>query len=162
MKKLGLLLVAFVAVLVTGCTTEQGDYTEGTYFAQMEGSKGVVTAVVFVGEAGMIDGVFIDTGYLVDVTTEVDGEEATEKYSSTKKYLGDDYGMVGDYSDATLEWYEQIELLEEAVVENQGIDFIEMLTGEDEGHSDSVAGVTIGIEEYYEVLNDALEKAKAE
>ena len=55
------------------------------------------------------------------------------------------------------EWYEQVEALEKAVVNNQGIDFIKL---NEDKTTDSVTGCTISIDGLYRALEKALEKAK--
>lgn len=55
------------------------------------------------------------------------------------------------------EWYEQVEALEKAVVNNQGIDFIKL---NENKTTDSVTGCTISIDGLYRALEKTLEKAK--
>ena len=143
---LGLLLCFFV---LTGCEkVEKGNYKEGTYFGTYTDDFGsnpaVATAVVYVDANGMIKSVFLDTTYL--------SGEAT----ITKKAMSDDYGMK-KASESGKEWYEQVELIENKVVENQEITFITLDT---EGKTDAIAGVTMKVNALYQALNNALEKAK--
>ncbi len=136
-------------LLFTGCEkVSTGEYKEGTYFGTYEdtygGSNAVATAVVYVDSTGMIKSVFLDTTYTKD------------EVLTTKKTLGDDYGMKS-HSEAGKEWYEQVNLLEAKVVENQGISFIEL---DEDGKTDAVAGVTMKINALYKALENALEQAK--
>lgn len=150
MKKLLLGLMSVLAVLFVGCTPveEMGDYKEGTYFgyAKDESSRPYnAIAVVHVGENGKIDSVFIDATYTKD------------SVPTTKKVLGDEYGMKSA-SPIGKEWYEQAEALEAKVIEEQGIDFITY--NEDNETTDSVSGVTIKINILEEAVTSALEQAK--
>ena len=55
---------------------------------------------------------------------------------STKKALKDDYNMKKFNSNAAGEWYEQVEKLEKAIVENQGLDTIKLNS---DGTTDAVS-----------------------
>ena len=143
---LGLLLCFFV---VTGCEkVENGNYKEGTYYGSYIDTYGVTssvaTAVVYVDESGMIKSVFLDTVYKKgDVLT-------------TKKTLKDEYGMKPN-SEVSKEWYEQVNLIEAKVIENQNITFIGLNS---DGKTEAIAGVTMKIDALYNALNNALEQAK--
>ena len=54
------------------------------------------------------------------------------------------------------EWYEQVEKLEKAIVENQGLDFLNLNA---DGKTDAVSGCTIKIDALYNAAKEALEKA---
>lgn len=142
----GLLLCFFV---VTGCEkVENGNYKEGTYYGSYidtyGGTSAVATAVVYVDESGMIKSVFLDTVYKKgDVLT-------------TKKTLKDEYGMKPN-SEVSKEWYEQVNLIEAKVIENQNITFIGLNS---DGKTEAIAGVTMKIDALYNALNNALEQAK--
>lgn len=142
----GLLLCFFV---LTGCEkVESGNYKEGTYFGTYTDDYGdnpsVATAVVYVDDVGMIKSVFLDTAYVKDDTT------------TTKKSLGDEYDMK-KASEAGKEWYEQVNLIEAKVIENQDIAFI---TLDEDGKTDAVAGVTMKVNALYQALKIALDDAK--
>lgn len=150
MKKYFVLCLMLVVSLFvfTGCEkVETGNYKEGTYFGTYEdnyGGKAVATAVVYVDANGVIKSVFLDTVYEKnDVLT-------------TKKALGDEYNMKSA-SEAGKEWYEQVNLIENKVIENQGIEF---MTLNEDGKTDTIAGVTMKVNALYEALNNALSKAK--
>lgn len=152
MKKIGICLSAICFLfLAVGCEkVSEGNYKEGTYYGHVTdtygGQENEATATIYVDESGMIKSVFLDTTY------------PTDNGSTTKKSLGNDYNMK-TYSDATLEWYEQVELLEDKVVSSQGIDFINW-TDEEQTTTDSVSGVTIKIDALYKALQEALNQAK--
>lgn len=104
----------------------------------------MATAVVYVDQNGMIKSVFLDTVYSKDSVL------------TTKKTLGDDYNMK-PASEAKKEWYEQVNLIETKVIENQDISFIKL---NEDGKTDTIAGVTMKVNALYEALNNALTKAK--
>lgn len=148
-KYLGIIFALIVIFAVTGCEkVNEGKYKEGTYYGYVidnyGGAENVATAVLYVDSNGLIKSVFLDTVYTKDGV------------NTTKKSLGNDYGMKAR-SEAGKEWYEQVELLEKKVVENQGTSFI---TINDEGKTDAVAGVTMKVDALYKALNKALEQAK--
>ena len=149
-KYIGLFLSLIVGLLlVTGCEkVESGNYKEGTYFGSAtstsNGTTSVTTTVIYVNENGMIKSVFIDNAYTKD------------KVLSTKKALGSAYGMKVK-SEVGKEWYEQANLIEAKVVENQGTTFIKL---SDSGETDSIAGVTMNVSAIYESLNSAINQAK--
>lgn len=136
-------------MLLTGCEkVNEGKYKEGTYYGSVVdtygGSEAVASAVVYVDASGMIKSVFLDTTYKTDEGT------------TTKKALGEEYGMK-KASAAGKEWYEQVNLLEAKVIENQDISFIKL---DDDGKTDAVAGVTMKVNALYDALNKAIEQAK--
>lgn len=160
MKK-KLLLTGLLTLLVCGCTpvaTEnaKGEYKEGTYFGSYEEADGektlTTTAYVYVDETGMIKSVSLDCTYLKDGVY------------TTKKALGDDYGMknvsanMGNIEGGA-EWYEQAKTFEDKVVEEQGLDWLVWSDG-DETKTDSVSGVTMKVNGFVKAINDALDDAK--
>lgn len=150
MKKILNLAFALVLCLFafTGCEKVSGNYKEGTYFGSYVdnygGSESVATAVVYVDETGSIKSVFLDTTYVKD------------EGSTTKKTLGDDYNMK-PASEVGKEWYEQVNLIESKVIENQEISFIKL---DSDGKTDAIAGVTMKVNALYSALEDALKDAK--
>ena len=159
MKKLFTSLCLFLMiVLLTGCekVEEQGLYKEGTYFgyAQEEsyGETLTTTATIYVNENGILSSVFIDSTYVKD-------EKVT-----TKKTLGDDYAMKETSANIGViaggaEWYEQVEVLEQKIVEEQGLDWIKW-SSEDSTKLDSVSGVTISVDVMIEAVENALKQAR--
>lgn len=146
MKKILFSLVLLSLVFVgLGCEKVSQGYKEGTYEGSViddyNNENNTATAKVVVDKTGKITSVTLDTTY----------------NGSTKKALKDDYNMKKYNPSAAGEWYEQVEKLEKAVVEHQGIDFIKL---NDEGKTDAVSGCTIKIDALYKALNAALEKAK--
>lgn len=158
LKKLFVIAVACVLTLgVAGCEkVEEGNYKEGTYFGSVEaasyGKTYVTTAVVYVNENGVIKSVFIDNTYF-----------ANEKYT-TKQVLGDAYGMKETSAkngviEGGAEWYEQVEVIADKVVEKQGLDWVKW-TDDTNTKLDGVSGVTISANSYIDAVSKALEKAE--
>ena len=147
MKKIFLSVVLFSLVFVgLGCEkVNQVKYKEGTYEGSViddyNNENNTATAKIVVDKNGKITSVFLDTTY----------------NGSTKKTLKDDYNMKKYNPSAAGEWYEQVDKLENAVIENQGIDFIKL---DNDGKTDAVSGCTIKIDALYKALNMAIEKAK--
>lgn len=147
MKRIKYLICLFALVLLVGCSNgyKEGEYT-GTAVDSYGGQENTATAKVTVNSEGKITDVYLDTTY----TTE-DG------VSTTKKTLGNDYNMKTYMPTAAGEWFEQVEKLEQAVVDNQGIDFLNL---DEDGYTDAVSGCTIKIDALYKALEDALNQAK--
>ncbi len=149
MKKLALCLVLVSLFLIAGCE-KKGTYKEGTYFGSTQfvsyGAKYVTTAVVYVNENGNIKSVFIDTTYTKDAV------------STTKKVLGDAYGMKAS-SLIKKEWFEQVNTLEAKIVKEQGLDWLEFKDAA-KTETESVSGVTITVDTYYAAVKAALDQAK--
>ena len=145
-KKIILIGVIGLALL-SGCSKgyKEGIYT-GTAIDSYGGQNNTATAIVTVDKNGKITDVDLDTTYTKD------GVE------TTKKKLGDSYGMYGgEYGSQVGEWYQQVEALEKNVVDNQGLEKIKM---NDEGYTYAVSGCTIKIDALYEALENALKPAK--
>lgn len=158
MKKILLSFVAVIGLItMVGCEkVSKGEYKEGTYFGSVEfdsyGEKYVTTAVVYVDENGLIKSVFIDSTYNKDDVT------------TTKKVLKDAYGMketsktMGVIPNGA-EWYEQVEVIEKKIVEEQNLDWVKWSDTE-KTKLDSISGVTISANTYIEAVEKALSNAK--
>lgn len=147
MKKNLCLLAVIGVLLLSGCSKgyKEGVYT-GTANDSYGGQDNTATAIVTIDSNGKISDVDLDTTYTKD------GVE------TTKKALGSEYGMLGNpYGSTTGEWYQQVEALEKYVVDNQGIDKINL---DEDGKTDAVSGCTIKIDALYEALDSALKQAK--
>lgn len=147
MKKI--LCLFLITLLFTGCSKsyKEGVY-EGAATDNYGGGNNIATAKITIDSEGKITDVYLDTTY------------TSNGVETTKKTLKDEYGMkIGNssYGTAEYEWYEQVEALEKAVIENQGIDFI---TLDEDGKTDAVSTCTIAIDALYEALENALNKAK--
>lgn len=154
------LLVVGLLLFLTGCSVEKieevGNYKEGTYVGSFEneyyGQNVMAMAVIYVSENGIIESVYIDSTYMKNDVL------------STKKLLGYDYGMkdtsasMGNIEGGG-EWFEQIANLENKILEEQGLSWLEW-SNEEETKTDSVSGVTISIDALYVAIEDALNQAK--
>ena len=158
MKKILVSLIAVVAVFtLSGCEkVTEGKYKEGTYMGsttfESYGAKYVTTAVVYVNEDGLIKSCYIDSTYIKD------------KINTTKKVLGDNYGMKSTSAQAGnitggAEWYEQVKVIENKVVEEQGLDWVKW-TDTTNTKLDSISGVTISADSYITAISNALNQAK--
>ena len=78
----------------------------------------------------------------------VDGDKAT---AQSKDQIKEGYGMTA--AGSTLEWYQQAELLEQYVVDNQA-----MFTVNADGYADGVAGVSVHAIGFYSLFNQAFGK----
>lgn len=145
MKKLGILFVAVIAIFVVSGCEKVTKYKEGEYVGSVvdtyNNENNVATAKVTINSKGKIESVYLDTTY----------------QGSTKKTLGDDYNMKKFNSSAAGEWYEQVEKLEKAIVENNGVSFLNL---NDDGKTDAVSGCTIKIDALIKAVEDALSKAE--
>lgn len=147
MRKIKYLLCLLAVTLLVGCSSgyKEGEYTSSAVDSY-GGENNTATAVVKVDSEGKITSVYLDTTYTKDGV------------ATTKKTLKEDYGMLNHpYGSTVGEWYEQVEKLEQAVVEHQGIDFLKL---DEDGKTDAVSGCTIKIDALYEALSKALESAK--
>lgn len=156
MKKtiiLGFLISLF---LLTGCERITiGQYKEGTYMGsdiyESYGKKYVTTAVIYVDSNGAIKSCYIDSTYIKD------------NINTTKKVLKDNYGMkdtsksIGKIPNGA-EWYEQIEVIERKIIDEQGLDWVKW--DETNTKLDSVSGVTISANTYIKALENAINQAK--
>src|SRR5574344_1076494 len=145
MKKILSLLAIISIICVVGCekVEEKGNYKEGTYFGSYEyesyGAKYVTTSVIYVNEKSKIASVFVDSTYKKD------------DVNTTKKVLGDAYGMKSTSANNGViaggaEWYEQVQKIEEKTIAEQGISWLVM---DESNKTDSVSGVTITVDSYY-------------
>jgi major membrane immunogen (membrane-anchored lipoprotein) len=175
MKKLYLLLLAFVSVMVlTSCNTSEfmvdGEFT--AYEVSVYSNAPQVTYVTVTISEGEIVEYNIDVRQGSQIVTT--GETSEYSYAwkdMTKKELGDDYNMKlygtkfdlvsGEWvenedENPEYEWYEQADLIEEYLLEN-GVDSVELV---DERIS-NVAGVTIKDGGYLALAQAAVDLAKA-
>ena len=135
-KIIFVLLIAMV--LFAGCSNK---LKAGVYEAENVLPDSTATVKVTIDKDGKITDVYFDETY--------DG--------STKKTLGDDYGMKSDWGSQIGEWYEHVAALEKAIVDNQGVATITLT---DKGTTDAVSGCTIQIDHLIKAFNDAIAKAK--
>jgi major membrane immunogen (membrane-anchored lipoprotein) len=172
MKKVLVLLFAVVMSLVLlGCNNSeyQVDGTFTAYSVSVHSNAPQVTYVSVTIEDGKI------VGYDIDVRQgSVDETGDSPVYSwneSTKKELGDEYGMtsygpkyelvdgawvVTEGENSEYEWYEQAEMIEDFWL-NNGVEATETI----DGRFSNIAGVTISDSSYSSLALKALELAVA-
>lgn len=138
MKKAIFVLLAALLIFV-GCSN--GKLKAGTFDGEYNLGDSHATAKVTIDNNGKITDVYFDEAH----------------NGSTKKTLGDAYGMKSDWGSKIGEWYEQAEALEKAIVANQGVDFI---TLDETGKTDAVSGCTIKVNHLVDAFKQAIEKAK--
>ncbi len=106
------------------------------------------------------------SGWKDNVTVEVkDGKIVSVNWNSTHKDGGKDKktsSKDGDYAmvekgNASAEWHEQAEKVEAFLIEKQDVDAI---TLNEDGSTDAIAGVTITVQGFVEMVKDALSNAK--
>lgn len=145
MKKVLFILVASLALV--GCE-KANNYKEGTYEANVidnyNNESNTASAKITIDSNGKITEVYLDTTYVKN------GVE------TTKKALKEDYGMKA-YGSADYEWYEQVEALEQAIIEHQNLDFLNL---DEDGYTDTVSKCTIKINALVKAVEEALNKAK--
>lgn len=123
-------------------------------------------------DAGLKDGTYtaeqdgFNNGWKDNVTIEVkDGKIANVNWNSEAEDGGKDkrtssadgdYGMV-EKGGAIAEWHEQAEKVETFLVEKQDVDAIEL---KDDGTTNAVAGVTIKVNGFVDLVKKALGSAK--
>lgn len=154
MKKLLSLSAIMFLFILTGCEKiVTGDYKEGTYMGsdiyESYGKKYATTAVIYVDSNGAIKSCYIDSTYIKD------------DVNTTKKVLGDNYGMKETSNSIGVipggaEWYEQVKVIEDKVVSEQGLDWVNV----NNDKLDSVSGVTISAGTYIRAIQNALDQAK--
>jgi hypothetical protein len=170
MKKITVCLLGVIFLLLSGCTKVTGNYKEGTYFAYDEATK--YSVVMYVDEAGVIQSVFFDSIYLTGC--EQRGVLQTCEGVTSKQALGDDYNMR-PASAINKEWYEQVNSFAAKVVEEQDLEWLEFKYKDAEGnitstqpegkeekdkvYTDTVAGVTIVVDNLSRLINNVLEQA---
>ncbi len=172
---LSLLFLTISLFIFAGCTkVGEGLYNEGTYYAYDEETG--YSVVVYVDNTGSIASVFFDAVYAANCAQR--GVLDNTCTITTKQALGDDYNMRVA-SPINSEWYEQVNTFAAKVVTEQNLDWLEFkyrergaddkytfTTVQPEGQeeddkvfTDSVAGVTIIVDNLSRLVNNALNLA---
>ncbi|WP_461204978.1 hypothetical protein [Clostridium sp. DL1XJH146] len=125
-------------------TADEAKYEDGIYFAQEDTFNA-------------------ENGWKSMVTIEVkDGEITSVDWNAASKNAGDDkktasenggYPMVSA-GGAQAEWYEQAALVEANLIETQDPTAVEYT--DEEGHTDAIAGVSVHVNDFYAVAEEAL------
>ena len=124
---------------------EEGDLEDGVYYAEQDefGGSGWKYHVILTVE----DGEFVDAQW-----------KGTHRVPQTDKYtqsVNGEYGMV-EFGDATSYWYEQADSTIDYFLENQSVEVPEDFYTSEEGHTDTIAGVTIHVVEFFDLAEKAL------
>jgi major membrane immunogen (membrane-anchored lipoprotein) len=98
----------------------------------------------------VVNGTIVDANFNSQSITEVDEDGDPVD----KKGLGLEYGMI-ENAGSEYEWFEQANMAGEFVVANQGFD---VNYSDDEGHTDSIAGVTIHVNQMAELFTKAFQQ----
>ena len=141
MKKLSALLLAIALV---GCSSNIGSEVKTASIEhELESGEKILVDVELDGE-GLISKISIDETY-----KDNDGN------ATTKKEMKEDYGMS---ETGKVEWYKQIESLEENLIGTDGSFEVDA-----EGHAtdeDILAGCTIGLTDIEKAVEEAVAAAK--
>jgi major membrane immunogen (membrane-anchored lipoprotein) len=150
LKRFSLLLVvaAATAFVLMSCGGGGGKYEDGFYFAEQSdfGSSGWKYMVLMT----------VEDGKIVDVTWDgasVDG--GTDKITRSEDGL---YPMV-QQGGAQSEWHVQAALVDHYLIETQDP---AKLTYDENGNTDAISGVSIHINDFVELVNQALEYGPTE
>lgn len=125
----------------SNASAEEGKYQDGVYFAQ--------------GEADA------NSGWQPYVTLKVEGGKITEaKWNAINANVGVDkvtYSKEGKYGmkagGASSEWHEQAEKAEQYLIEKQDP---KAITFDDQGNTDAITGVSIHVNEFFNLADQAL------
>lgn len=133
MKKLT--IAALALVMLTACGPK---VTTGTAETAVDAEKITVSVTL---EDGKVSEIAIDETY----------------NGSTKRTLGDEYGMV-KYGGTDKEWYVQVDNLQNYIIENG----VEAVVLDDSGYAtgDLASGCTINLYNIMSTVNDAIANAK--
>jgi major membrane immunogen (membrane-anchored lipoprotein) len=165
MKKVFMLVMLLVSAFALFACKSSDYKVDGVFLAFEESVHYNAPQVVMVSvtiEDGEIVGYNIDTRQgtktqTAGADTPDDTTDDTWSFGwkdKTKKELGDDYGMATEAGQ--LEWYEQAEALEAHWLAN-GVSLDEV---DADGNIDAVTGVTITVDDYYNLALEAIELAK--
>jgi len=144
-----------VEVETTTAETTAAESTEATTIAEGTLADGIYFASddAFEAESGWKSVVTIEVAGGKITTVDWNGASITAGKDKKTASADGDYGMVA-YGKAIAEWHEQAALAEAYLVENQTLANLNMTDAD--GHSDSIAGVTIKVKDYSALVEKAL------
>ncbi len=164
------LIVLLLVVSSVGCSTEaQQTTTAAPTVAPTEAPTEAIDENAFDdGVYFAVQEEFSKTGwkYHVIITVE-DGKIVDTVWNATNRVPGLDkftmseegnYGMVA-FGNAQSEWHEQAQATVAYFLENQTYEVSEDFYPEGNGKTDTIAGVTITVSDFYELAEEALESA---
>ena len=183
MKKIVIMLLLLCTL--SSCTKVKGAYKEGTYYAYDEESN--YSVIMYVDETGLIKSMLFDA-VMLQCSDEEEKERTctpTDTFAdikvTTKQHLGEAYGMRSTSDNMGIieggaEWYEQVASFANKVMAEQNLDWLVFKYKNEEGkatdikpsnktekdkvYTDSVAGVTIKVDNLYKLANMVLSQAK--
>ncbi|WP_195953309.1 FMN-binding protein [Clostridium saudiense] len=146
-KKLVALAAAtmVVSTLFVGCGEKKAEESA-------EAFTGVKTAEIAGEKDTTIAEVTFENGTPVSVNIDTKNEDGSMKSEASASGA---YDMKNDGK----KWHEQIDLLEEAIVENN-FDLSKINITDEEGHTDAVSGVSIKVKGYVDAVQEALDQVK--
>ena len=174
MKRMMVLLLALILVLALGACGSKEETPapapeKETATPTEEGEKEEETGALKDGTYFAIDDAFAESGWKSAVTLKVEGGKIVSadwnginvKAGVDKKTFSKDgnYGMK-EKAKAQAEWHEQAEKVEAYLVEKQDPTAIEYT--DNEGHTDAIAGVSVHVNDFFELAKKALDKGPIE
>ena len=146
-KKLVSIVAAtmLVGTLFVGCGEKKADESAA-------GFTGVKTAEIAGEKDTTIAEVTFENGTPVSVNIDTKNEDGSMKSEASASGA---YDMKNDGK----KWHEQIDLLEEAIVENN-FDLSKINITDEDGHTDAVSGVSIKVKSYVDAVQESLNQAK--
>lgn len=152
-KKLVALFATAVVTtsLFVGCG-EKKEETSKENTKTEQGFTGVKTGEVAGEENTTVAEVTFENGTPVSVSIDVKNADGTTKGGASA-------AGTYDMNNNGKKWHEQVDLLEEALV-NNNFDLSKITLIDDKGHTDAVSGVTIKVGTFIEAVQNALDQAK--
>lgn len=146
-KKLIALAAATMVVgtLFVGCGESKAEESA-------EGFTGVKTAELAGEEETTFAEVTFENGTPVSVNIDVKNADGSLKSEASASGA---YDMKNDGN----KWHEQVDLLEEAIAENN-FDLNKINITDEEGHTDAVSGVSIKVQGFVDLVQEALDQVK--
>ncbi len=139
MKKKAIAVALLAAMALTGCGSKAFTGEKTGEVSDSNGGKTIAT-------------VKFEEGNPVSVKLDFKNEDGSTKSEGSKA------GTYDMKNEPGKKWHEQAELVEEALVENK-FD-ISKITTNDQGKTDAISGVTIGVKEFLDATKAALDQAK--
>ena len=137
--------------LFVGCGEKKEETTTETTKTE-QGFTGVKTGEVAGEESTTIAEVTFENGTPVSVNIDVKNADGSMKAEAS---AAGTYDMKNNGK----KWHEQVDLLEEAIVDNN-FDLSKINLTDEDGHTDAVSGVSIKVGAFVEAVQNALDQAK--
>lgn len=139
-------------IALAGATLVTASLFVGCGAKAEEGFTGVKTGEVAGENDTTIAEVTFENGTPVDVEIDVKNADGTMKSEASESGA---YDMKNDGA----AWHEQVDLLEDAIVDNK-FDLSKITLINEEGNTDAVSGVSIKVGGFIEAVQNALDQAK--